>query len=418
MAARPFKFLFANSTLHRMVASKLRITTQIQRTLTTTTPCGNALTLFRGTSGHFVPVISRSVTCVQHNQFSPRLFDVTRVRRYTSNLGYEKLKDEVEKVLLKAPTPDQEKMDQQFTLLELLCKHKEGQISSAYVEEASKKMTGDHLYELALAVYSLKDTVGEESIEFWAPLFRLAALAGNTDAKYTYAQMLRSGTGIDPDLLEAAKLFTDLSDNGHPYAQFALAGMYYHGIGVDQDFENAFDLYELSSKNGVDMAFSMLGNMYMNGQAVEQSNKLALQFFQMGAKKGDPAAELSLAHCYSYGKGVSKNLKKAFEHHLSAATKGHPIGLYNAGTQYFSGKGVDVDMEKAAEFFEKAADLGFDLAQINLGNMYYNGLGVEKDWNRARELYRQAAMTNKNAEALLKELEEDERKMNESKPEE
>ena len=50
--------------------------------------------------------------------------------------------------------------------------------------------------------------------------------------------------------------------------------------------------------------------------------------------------------------------------------------------------------------------------------MYYNGLGVEKDWNRARELYRQAAMTNKNAEALLKELEEDERKMNESKPEE
>ena len=87
MAARPFKFLFANSTLHRMVASKLRITTQIQRTLTTTTPCGNALTLFRGTSGHFVPVISRSVTCVQHNQFSPRLFDVTRVRRYTSNLG-------------------------------------------------------------------------------------------------------------------------------------------------------------------------------------------------------------------------------------------------------------------------------------------------------------------------------------------
>ena len=54
-------------------------------------------------------------------------------------LGYEKLKDEVEKVLLKAPTPDQEKMDQQFTLLELLCKHKEGQISSADVAEASKK---------------------------------------------------------------------------------------------------------------------------------------------------------------------------------------------------------------------------------------------------------------------------------------
>lgn len=49
--------------------------------------------------------------------------------------------------------------------------------------------------------------------------------------------------------------------------------------------------------------------------------------------------------------------------------------------------------------------------------MYYNGLGVEKDWNRAKELYRKAAMTNKNAEALLKELEEDERKLSESKTE-
>ena len=56
--------------------------------------------------------------------------------------------------------------------------------------------------------------------------------------------------------------------------------------------------------------------------------------------------------------------------------------------------------------------------QINLGNMYYNGFGVEKDWNRAKELYRQAAPTNQNAAALLKEVEEDERKLREEKPEE
>ena len=56
--------------------------------------------------------------------------------------------------------------------------------------------------------------------------------------------------------------------------------------------------------------------------------------------------------------------------------------------------------------------------QINLGNMYYNGLGVEKDWDRAKELYRQAAPTNQNAAALLKEVEEDERKLREEKPEE
>ena len=50
--------------------------------------------------------------------------------------------------------------------------------------------------------------------------------------------------------------------------------------------------------------------------------------------------------------------------------------------------------------------------------MYYNGLGVEKDWKRAKELYQQAAPTNANAAALLKEIEEEERKLMEDKPDE
>ena len=45
--------------------------------------------------------------------------------------------------------------------------------------------------------------------------------------------------------------------------------------------------------------------------------------------------------------------------------------------------------------------------QINLGNMYYWGYGVHKDWEKSRELYREAAKTNKNAELLLKELEDE-----------
>lgn len=39
--------------------------------------------------------------------------------------------------------------------------------------------------------------------------------------------------------------------------------------------------------------------------------------------------------------------------------------------------------------------------------MYYWGYGVDKDWEKARELYREAAKTNKNAELLLKELEDE-----------
>ena len=39
--------------------------------------------------------------------------------------------------------------------------------------------------------------------------------------------------------------------------------------------------------------------------------------------------------------------------------------------------------------------------------MYYWGYGVDKDWEKSRALYREAAKTNKNAELLLQELEDE-----------
>lgn len=54
-------------------------------------------------------------------------------------LGYQELKDKVEKLLSKAPTQNREKTAKQFELLELLCQHREGQITSTDVTEASKQ---------------------------------------------------------------------------------------------------------------------------------------------------------------------------------------------------------------------------------------------------------------------------------------
>ena len=49
--------------------------------------------------------------------------------------------------------------------------------------------------------------------------------------------------------------------------------------------------------------------------------------------------------------------------------------------------------------------------QVNLGNMYYNGLGVSKDKTKAKKLYKLAAEKDKNAKALLEELEIEEKKV-------
>lgn len=52
--------------------------------------------------------------------------------------------------------------------------------------------------------------------------------------------------------------------------------------------------------------------------------------------------------------------------------------------------------------------------QVNLGNMYYHGLGVTQDKSKAKELYSLAAAMDKNAKALLEELEGEEKKEKEN----
>ena len=45
--------------------------------------------------------------------------------------------------------------------------------------------------------------------------------------------------------------------------------------------------------------------------------------------------------------------------------------------------------------------------------MYYFGYGVDKDWEKSRELYKKAAAKkDKNAELLLKELEDEMKEQN------
>ena len=42
--------------------------------------------------------------------------------------------------------------------------------------------------------------------------------------------------------------------------------------------------------------------------------------------------------------------------------------------------------------------------------MYFTGFGVPEDWKKAKELYQKAAKGNRNAQLLLQELEDAERK--------
>jgi len=304
-----------------------------------------------------------------------------------------------------------------LNVYDILVQKRLDEISLSELKEKIADVDPVDLYSIASKVLILQSKVGDEACTVSVPLFELAALAGNKDAKYSYAQILcRGAGGMAADPVKASKLFTELAKEGHPYAQFALAGMYYTGFGIDQSYETSYTLYQVAAENGIVASYNSIGKMYLKGEGVDVDEKQAVKYFTTGAEKGDPQACLSLAHCYSNKKGVEEDFDKAFLYNQKAANMGYPAAIYNVGVHYFAGKGVGLDMLKAADYFKQAADMGFVLAEINLGNLYYHGLGVEKDLAKAKELYKRAAPKNQNARLLLEELEIEEKQSKNNDP--
>lgn len=302
-------------------------------------------------------------------------------------------------------------LENHMNILDVLLRNRLEPVPEEKLNIVTSEISPSDMYSLASRILLLQGTVGGEASMVATPLFKMAALSGDKNAKYSYGQLLfRGAGGLEADPIQAGTMFSELAEEGHGYAQYALAGMYYTGYGVEQSFETSYTLYQVSAENGIVQSYNNIGKMYLHGDGIDKDEKKALEYFEKGAEAGDAQACMSVAHCYSNGKGIEVNYDQAFTYHNKAAERGYPPGIYNIGTHYFSGKGVGLDMKKAAECFQRAADMGFTLAEVNLGNMYYHGLGVEKNLAKAKELYQRAAPNNHNARLLLEELELEEAK--------
>jgi TPR repeat protein len=148
------------------------------------------------------------------------------------------------------------------------------------------KLTPKELYRLAVSVFRARESVGGDVLPIAAALFQQAGQEGETNSLYTFAQLLRTGQGVETDLVRAADLLSQLAMKGHPYAQFALGGMYYAGSGLEQNFTRAYSLYKVASQNYVAEAFNVLGSMYQHGQGVPEDLEKAVEHYRSGADLG------------------------------------------------------------------------------------------------------------------------------------
>ena len=77
----------------------------------------------------------------------------------------------------------------------------------------------EDLFKVGAAIFNLHKAVGDGAVRAAAPFIELSSEAGNTDARYTLAQLLRTGRGMECNVVRAASLFQELAMKAHPYAQ-------------------------------------------------------------------------------------------------------------------------------------------------------------------------------------------------------
>lgn len=81
-------------------------------------------------------------------------------------------------------------------------------------------------------------------------LEQMQAQGGDIEAQFALGARYEDGNGIEPDLGEAIRWYTEAAEGGHTEAQFKLGHFYEQGRGVAADPAKAKGWFELAATNG------------------------------------------------------------------------------------------------------------------------------------------------------------------------
>ncbi len=119
-----------------------------------------------------------------------------------------------------------------------------------------------------------------------------AAEAGDKRALFLLGVMHRQGLGMEPDLEQAAALWTEAAEppGADAFAQFNLGVLYEAGDGVEQDVDRAIALYRQAADRGIAQAMLNLGVLYAQGTSVDADQEQALRWFYEASLAGNETA--------------------------------------------------------------------------------------------------------------------------------
>lgn len=299
----------------------------------------------------------------------------------------------------------------------------------------SEKQT---LWEEAHEAETIKD------YDLLAKCYYALAEQGDERAAYSYAECLRSGTGVKANPEESVFWYRMSARRLYPAAAYRLAVL----LGDDTRFgdskKQSFFWLRVAAELGDIDAAVLLANTYERGDGVEASHRHALFWLTKAAKAGHGGACLALAKSYLEGNGVEKNAAAARYYARSAsdaglrgklasilfafgesqeppeivlptreedrvslgkeaeaageyaiaaslyfyaARGGNADATYRLGVFYEQGNGVPKSLSEARRRFGIAARAGHVEATLRIARFLEDGIGGDSDLSLARQCY-------------------------------
>ncbi|MES2299849.1 MAG: DUF3857 domain-containing protein [Pseudomonadota bacterium] len=280
--------------------------------------------------------------------------------------------------------------------------------------------TGD--VDGALALMALYRTALKKGADGAVPIYELASELALQD---------RSGKGIAPELLEAAKAIPDgpwprpllamqaglmtpdaliaLADAFAPDArELALHDAWYYiaqrrlaqhdaagaaralrmvlNVGIRSSPLYLQAKAELRRLEPADPAFEAAERAVAKGDYAGALSKMT-----ESARAGSVQAQYAVGEAYFSGRGTVVDYAQARHWYELAAAGLSAEAMNGLGVMYGTGKGVTRDQPLALSWFQKSADAGYMIAQANLAYRYKMGETVPKDLKMAARFYRLAA---------------------------
>ena len=157
---------------------------------------------------------------------------------------------------------------------------------------------------------------------------------------------------------------------GNSNGLFNYANCLHWGHGVKRDYKMAYWLFDKLTQRGNTDAWFYIGLYHEKGLVVEKSIDNAEYYYKKGAASGDPYCYANLGKIYA-DRGYEA--EKAVKCYLDAISRGDVLGYAGIGKMYEDGQiSGKKDQETAIKWYSLAVENGFDEARQDLER-----LGVE-----------------------------------------